>query len=434
MSYLLRDEAFLRTLTVLYVEDDRDVSLQLGQFLARRVGTLLTAGNGAEGVQVFCRERPQIVITDIKMPVMDGLTMAQQIRAMGSEVPIIVTTAFEQTEYLLRSINIGINEYVTKPVDTGRLYQRLLACAYRLRVEKQLKLAAAVFDNCLEAIVITDADNLIVSVNRVFCQTTGYEAEEVLGSNPSILASGAQERSFYEGMWSELKEKGAWQGEICNRRKNGSFYPEWLAITTLTDQSGRITNYIGMFTDISKRKAAEQHIRQLAMHDPLTGLPNRYLLKARFDLALATACRNGEYLAVLYVDLDNFKQVNDSLGHQAGDWVLQEVSRRLQGLFRSSDTVSRLGGDEFLVVLNAVNRTSDPASAAEKVLESLAIAVEVCGREIVVTPSIGIAVYPLDGADLDALIRNADAAMYRAKREGKNSYLFYEEQPAPAPA
>lgn len=425
MNYLSQDEAFLKRLTVLYVEDDRDVSLQLGQFLQRRVGTLVTAGDGAEGVKAFCRASPQIVVTDIKMPVMDGLTMAREIRRLESEVPIIVITAFEQTDYLLRSINIGVNEYVTKPVDSERLYQRLLACAHRLRLETRLKLAAAVFDNCLEAIVITDPHNRIVSVNRLFSEITGYGPEEAIGCNPSLLSSGAQDRAFYQAMWGEIREKGAWQGEIGNRRKDGSLYPQWLAITTVADGRGGVANYIGMFTDISERKAVEEHIRQLAMHDPLTGLPNRHLLRARFELALATASRNGEYLALLYVDLDNFKGINDTLGHQAGDLVLLEVSRRLQGLFRSSDTVSRLGGDEFLVVLNAVNRTSDPASAAEKVLESLSHGIAVCGREPAVTPSIGIAVYPLDGTDLETLIRNADLAMYRAKRQGKNGYSFF---------
>ena len=425
MTHPGQDQQFLKALTILYVEDNHDVRLQLGQFLQRRVGTLLIAENGADGLEAFCRSRPQIVITDIKMPVMDGLTMAREIRSLESQVPIIVTTAFEQTDYLLRSINIGVDEYVTKPVDTGRLYERLLACADRLRTEQQLKLAAAVFDHCQEAIVITDADNLIVTANRVFCRITGFELEEVLGKNPSMLAFGVQDKSLYRGMWEEIKAKGAWQGEISNKRKNGSVYPAWLAISTLTDAFGRVVNYLGMFSDISKRKAAEQHIRQLAMHDPLTGLSNRHLLKARFELALATACRKGEFLALLYIDLDDFKKINDTLGHQIGDKVLQEVSRRLLEAFRSSDTVSRLGGDEFLVLINALDRNSDPVSAAEKVLKSLSQALKVCDRETFITPSIGIAVYPQDGANLETLMRNADCAMYRAKRQGKNCYLFF---------
>jgi diguanylate cyclase (GGDEF)-like protein/PAS domain S-box-containing protein len=425
MTYLAQDDLFLKTLTVLYVEDDPDVRQQLEQFLQRRVGELIIAGNGAEGLKTFRGSWPQIVITDIKMPGMDGLSMAQEIRRLDRNVPIIVTTAFEQTDYLLRSIEIGVDEYVTKPVNTDRLYDGLVACAYRLRLERQLKLAAAVFDHCLEAIMITDADNRIVSANRVFCQITGYSAEEVVGENPNLLSSGLQDKAFYHAMWREIQEKGAWQGEISNKRKNGSVYPEWLAITTLADGNGRITNHIGMFSDISKRKAAELHIRQLAMHDPLTGLPNRYLLKARFELALATALRNGEYLALLYVDLDNFKSINDTLGHHAGDLVLQEVSHRLQGLFRSSDTVSRLGGDEFLVVINAVDSTADARCTARKVLDTLGEEMVICGRSLVVTPSIGIAVYPLDGADLETLIGRADSAMYRAKRQGKNNFLFY---------
>ena len=427
MSYPIRDDQFLKTLTVLYVEDDPDVRQQLEQFLQRRVGKLIVAGNGSDGLGIFCGQRPQIVITDIKMPVMDGLTMVQEIRKLDGAVPVIVTTAFEQTDYLLRSIEIGVDEYVTKPVNSDRLYEGLLACARRLRVEWQLRLAAAVFDHCLEAVMITDADNRIVAANGVFCRITGYAVEEVLGENPSILASGVQDKAFYRAMWREILEKGAWEGEISNRRKDGSVYPQWLSITTLTDAGGRIVNHIGMFSDISKRKAAELHIRQLAMHDPLTGLPNRYLLKARFDMALAAALRSGEHLALLYIDLDNFKEINDSLGHHAGDLVLQEMSHRLQGLFRSSDTVSRLGGDEFLVVVNVVDRVADPACTARRVADTLASGMTVEGREVAVTTSIGIAVYPRDGADLETLIGKADSAMYQAKREGKNKFRFHQE-------
>jgi len=434
VSYLGQDEQYLKSLTVLYVEDDEDVRRQLEQFLCRRVGTLITAENGAEGLEAFLTHRPQIVITDVKMPVMDGLSMASEVRKMDETVPVIVTTAFEQTDYLLRSINIGVDQYVTKPVNTDRLYQGLLSCAYRLRVEQRLKLAATVFDNCLEAIVITDADNRIVSANRVFCQITGYGLDEVLGKDPRLLSSGSHDRAFYKALWRELIEKGSWQGEIYNRRKDGSVYPEWLSITTLSDVHGRITNYIGMFSDISKRKAYEEHIRQLAMQDPLTGLPNRHLLKARFEMSVATASRNRQMLALLYVDLDNFKQVNDTLGHHVGDEVLKEVSNRLQGVFRSSDTISRLGGDEFVVVIDAVGRESDAASAADKVLESLAGPMILTEGEVIVTPSIGIACYPKDGEDLETLIRHADGAMYDAKRSGKNGYRFYLAQGTGVPA
>ena len=258
-----KNEDFLKTITVLYVEDDPDTREQLGRFLQRRVGTLITAENGAAGLEVFDSHRPQIVITDIQMPVMDGLTMAQKIRKLDPTVPIIIVTAFEQTDYLMRSIEIGMDKYVSKPTEPDRLVMALQACADRLHAEKQLRLAARVFDSSQEAIVITDADHIIVSVNRAFTEVTGYTAEESIGNTPiRLLASGRQTQAFYDKIWEEIAIKGSWRGEIWNKRKNGQVYPEWLSITTLTDDHGYITHYISMFSDISDRKLMEDQLRQ----------------------------------------------------------------------------------------------------------------------------------------------------------------------------
>lgn len=416
---------FLRTLTVLYVEDDADVRQQLAQFLRRRVGTLVTATNGAEGLEAFKNNFVQMVVTDILMPEMDGLAMAREIRTQNRAIPIVITTAFEQTDYLLRAIDLGVNGYVIKPVNTEKLNQTLRECAHRLYLEEQIRLAATVFDCSPEAIMITDTANRIVSVNQAFSDITGYTIDEVAGRNPRLLASGIQDISFYAHMWNQIRNRIRWQGEIVNRRKDGTLFPAWLTVTTLVNSVGTITHHVGIFSDISARKEAEEQIRHLAMHDPLTGLPNRSLLTARFDVALAQAQRSHRQIALLFVDLDNFKSINDSLGHQAGDQVLKEAARRLLGVFRASDTVSRLGGDEFLVVINSVREQSDALGAAEKALEVMGKEMVIEGKSIRVTPSIGLAIYPEDGTDLEALIKNADSAMYKAKQLGKNSFQSY---------
>jgi two-component system, cell cycle sensor histidine kinase and response regulator CckA len=254
---------FLSTLTILYVEDDPDAREQLGMFLERRVGRLITAENGAAGLAAFCGQHPHIVITDIQMPEMDGLTMAQEIRRLDAAVPLIVVTAFEQTDYLMRSIEIGMDKYVAKPVNPDRLHAALLECADRLRDEKQLRLAARVFESSQEAIVITDDAHNIVSVNRAFTDVTGYAAAEAVGSTPErLLSSGRHDSAFFDAMREEIRTKGSWQGEIWSRRKNGQIYPEWRSVTTLTDAHGSITHYIGIFSDISERKLMEEQLRQ----------------------------------------------------------------------------------------------------------------------------------------------------------------------------
>lgn len=427
MSYSELSEDFLKTLTVLYVEDDTDVCEQLSQYLRRRVGTLLVARNGAEGLEIFNTNQPDMIITDILMPVMDGLEMAREIRQTNLNIPIIVTTAFEQSSYLMRSIEIGIDKYVTKPIDTNLLYAAIENCAKRLKADEQLRLAAKVFETSIEAILITDTNNAICWVNPAFTNTTGYSSEESIGQNPRFLSSGRQDAVFYSAMWAEIAKQGYWKGEIWNRRKNGEIYPEWLSVSALTNGRGEVTHHVGIFSDISERKAAEEQIRHLAQHDPLTGLPNRNLLRDRMEVALANAYRKQEKVALMMLDLDNFKHVNDTYGHQVGDKLLLEVANRLQDLFRASDTVCRLGGDEFVVVLNEMADISDAIRAAEKLLQTIRPDMAIDGQAMGIGPSIGIAVYPHDGADLDGLLRNADIAMYEAKRAGGKGFRFFTE-------
>lgn len=561
----LDDLNFLRTLSILYVEDEDDIREQLAQFLKRRCGAVYTANNGHKGLDAYTRRRPDIVLTDILMPVMDGLKMAAAIREQNPKAPIIITTAFEEPEYFQRAIDLGVDKYVTKPVDPALLVEALLKSARAVRAEaalreveeryqllfclshvaisvadphndevlgkanlqghlldcnqaflrlvdypdlealphdsllglvapehrpklcelmrselmvrgftrefelefmrrdgsaapvivqlllrrgengspleifavmrdlseqrqaeQRLRLAAGVFSQSQDAIIITDADNRIISVNPAFTQLTGYEEAEALGRNPRFLSSGRQDCDFYQAMWASIRENGSWQGELWNRRKNGEVFPEWLSISTVKNGQGQVVNHIGIFSDISQLKAATQHIEFLAHYDPLTGLPNRMLLRDRVLQALARSQRQGSRCALLFLDLDRFKTINDSLGHAIGDALLIQVAQRLKASVRDMDTVARLGGDEFVILISEIRSGEDVVLVAKKIIKAMGEAYVVAQHRLTVTPSIGIGLYPEDGCDFDTLLRNADAAMYAAKQGGRNNFAFFD--------
>ncbi len=295
----------------------------------------------------------------------------------------------------------------------------------RVHSEEKLCQAAKVFESTMEGVVITNTAGDIVAVNPAFSDITGYSEAEVLGKNPRIRQSGRHDKSFYQAMWASIQEHGNWRGEIWNRRKTGETYPEWLTINTVKDESGNIVNYVAVFTDISQMKRSEQELNYLAHHDPLTGLANRLLLDARLEYAIQHAHREGSSLAVLFLDLDRFKTINDSLGHPIGDQLLKSVAALLGTCVRGEDTVARLGGDEFVIVLEGVGDASITSEMAKKILLSLNKRYDLDGHAVYVSASIGISTYPEDGRDGTTLLKNADAAMYLAKEEGRNTFRFY---------
>jgi diguanylate cyclase (GGDEF)-like protein/PAS domain S-box-containing protein len=291
--------------------------------------------------------------------------------------------------------------------------------------EAYVRQVVAMFESTAEGVMLTDLKGAIVSVNPAFTVVTGYSEAESLGRNPGFLKSGRHGVEFYQAMWEELAASGQWQGELWNRRKNGEVYPEWLTISAVRDAAGALQSYVGVFSDISHIKRSEAELERLAHYDPLTGLPNRILLQAQLNQAIDRATRRKQRVAVMVVDLDGFKTVNDSLGHPAGDILLQVVGKRLQRLLRREDTVARLGGDEFAVIAENVSNSNNPGLIAEKIIQAVAEPVDLNGHSALVTGSVGIALYPDDGGDTTSLLQAADMAMYASKQAGRNTSRFH---------
>ncbi|MGR9013575.1 MAG: bacteriohemerythrin [Gammaproteobacteria bacterium] len=296
--------------------------------------------------------------------------------------------------------------------------------------EVDLRIAATAFE-LQDAMLVTDANNVILKVNQAFTRITGYSPREVIGKKPNLLSSGQHDNAFYAAMWDSINRTDAWQGEIWNRRKNGEVYPEWLIVTAVKDpdnKSAQVNHYVASFSDITSRKAAEEEIKQLAFYDPLTKLPNRRLLLERLKHSIEVERREGKRLALLMLDLDRFKAVNDSLGHSAGDELLQQVAMRISTRLRDVDMVARLGGDEFIVLLEDIAHAEDAARVAEEIILVLSKPFQLAqSNDVQIGASIGISLYPEHGASYEILMDHADAALYQAKDQGRGCYAYFSE-------
>ncbi len=310
----------------------------------------------------------------------------------------------------------------------GNARQLNAALLLRRREVDQLRLAAVVFEAGNEAILVTDEQGTIVRVNRACERITGYSAADMLGRNPRLLKSHRHERAFYEAMWRELAGTDAWQGEMWNRRKDGSLYATLQNISAIRDDAGRVTHYVSMLSDITAHIEAEARLSHLAHHDPLTGLPNRALFQSTLERAIAHGRRHTQRVALLFIDLDHFKLINDTLGHPAGDELLEAVAERLRSNVRGQDTVSRLGGDEFTVLVEEAGSREDLAHLARKLIDLVALPLRIEGRSVAPSASVGIAVFPDDAGTPVDLTRAADAALYRAKASGRRTFGFYTEE------
>lgn len=295
-----------------------------------------------------------------------------------------------------------------------------------MRDQAKLRLSDVVFENALEGMFVTDPAGTIIAVNPAFATLTGYAAQETIGQNPRLLKSGRHEPGFYAALWQALQSDGHWRGEIWNRRKDGSIYPEILSISSVRDASGRLTHFVGSFNDISELKAAEDSLRQLAHFDTLTGLPNRSLLMDRLDQAMRQTLRREKLLAVCFLDLDGFKPVNDTWGHETGDCLLVEVAQRLKTVLRAGDTVARLGGDEFVLLLTDLMTVDELTHALDRLFAAITAPYAMGDGRISISASVGATLYPFDDVSADGLLRHADHAMYRAKQQGRAKHKLFD--------
>jgi diguanylate cyclase (GGDEF)-like protein/PAS domain S-box-containing protein len=296
----------------------------------------------------------------------------------------------------------------------------------RKATENTLQMAAQVFENSRDAIAITDRERRVLAVNQAFSDITGFPAQEIVGAELPNLHTGGHEPSFYQQIWDYVAANDHWEGEVWSVRKNGDEYPVWVALTAIRDGADHVSNYMVILSDITDRKRVEEHTRHLAEHDFLTDLPNRVLFLDRLHQALASARRKQTKVAIMFVDLDRFKGINDSFGHHVGDAVLKEVAARLTGCVRGVDTVSRQGGDEFVVILADIGGVDQAAHVANSVMQAVARPVQFDGTVVNLSVSIGISLYPVDGDDLDTLLKHADVAMYHAKQNGRNAFSFFD--------
>ena len=310
----------------------------------------------------------------------------------------------------------------------GGLVGVMLDITQRKRGEEALRLSSTVFENSPQGIVITDGELRILRVNRMFCEITGYDAEDVIGKTPEVLRSGRHDAAFYDAMWKSINEQGSWSGELWNRRKSGETYAEHLSIIRVPDDSGTAINYIGLFNDISHFKAAQMQIEKLSYFDAMTGLPNRALLHDRLQHALLNAERHESRVALLAIDLDRLAHINDTLGHHTGDLLLGAVAKRLSVAMRAADTLSRHIGDEFALILEDLTESQMAAETAERLLAEVARPFQIEGRDVSISACIGISVYPEDGKTPQMLLKHADVALHHAKDSGEGRFQFFREE------
>lgn len=428
-------------LRLLAIDDDPGDLVILGRYLENleSYDVLLAARHDAGDLLAEARRGDyDAIFLDYRLGAATGLDMLRNLREAGVRTPVVMLTGHGDEQLAVELMKAGATDYLGKSrLAPDRLCQ-VLRNALRIgalerraaEAEQKLRLAATVFDNILEGVMVTDSAGTLVSVNPAFSGITGYAPGEILGRTPGVLRSGRHDQAFYQHMWAALLGPGKWSGEIWNRRKNGEVFPAWQTIAAVRDDSGQTCHYVSVFQDITERKRREAAVQHQAYHDPLTGLANRHLLRERLAEAMRHARREGDAAALMYLDLDHFKAVNDRHGHAVGDALLREVARRLLAGVRQEDTVARLGGDEFVLLLPRIHSRRQAERLAQKLVESFDAPLDLEGVRLEVGVSIGVAFFPRDADDADSLMARADTAMYRAKQAGRHGYRFADDAPA----
>ncbi|VAW86682.1 diguanylate cyclase/phosphodiesterase (GGDEF & EAL domains) with PAS/PAC sensor(s) [hydrothermal vent metagenome] len=416
--------------TLLLVDDEPHILSSLKRLLREEGYHILTAASARDGLALLDHERIDVVVSDQRMPQMTGVEFLSCVKERFPHTVRIVLSGYADFGAVTNAINHGaIYKFFTKPWNDELLRSNLQEAFQRFELVWKNEQLLQVFDSTIEGIMITDTEGAIQSVNPAFTTITGYSADEVIGNNMKLLQSDRHDCSFYQQMSQALAEKGEWHGEVWNCRKDGVTYPEWRSITAIHNDSANTTHnttqYVSLFIDITEQKANEARIEHQAYYDALTDLPNRRLFNEHLATALDMAERREWTAAVMFFDLDRFKTVNDTLGHDMGDRLLVNIAQRLTAVIRQEDLVARMGGDEFTLLLPQIDQRHDAVTVANKILQALSEPVMVAGHELYVTASLGIALYPDDGARADLLMKNADSAMYQAKGRGGNQHQFY---------
>jgi diguanylate cyclase (GGDEF)-like protein/PAS domain S-box-containing protein len=383
--------------------------------------TLAKASSLKEAIANIRAQDFDLILLDLSLPDSESKRTFWQVYAEAPTVAIVVMTGLDDEAFASELVQAGAQDFLVKgSVDARWLARAMRYAIERKRAEERLRLAAQVFESTMEGIVITDARNQVVSVNPAFCAMTGFESEEVLGQHRNIIWGDA-----LEAVPVSQDGSNGWRGESFLRRKSGERFPVWMSITDVLGLAREVSHRVIVFAEITALKQTEARLHFLANHDPLTGLPNRLMFNERLQQALANAQRTGDQVGVLFVDLDRFKNVNDTLGHTIGDKLLQQVAGRVGACVRGTDTVARLGGDEFALILTNVQNDEDAQIVAQKILDAMRPAFEVDGHEIYITASIGIACCPPSGDVAELLLQRADVAMYSAKSLGKDTFRQY---------
>lgn len=412
--------------TLLLVDDETSILHALVRLFHSEGYNLLTANSGEEALRLLANNEVQVVLSDQRMPQMTGVELLAKVKDIYPDSVRMVLSGYAEITAVTDAVNKGnIYKFLFKPWDNDLLRANVREAFDRFDLTQQGAQFSKIYENTVEGIIISDHDTVIRAVNPAFSVITGYSAEEVTGKTPALLKSGNHDQAFYQAMWSALQQHGKWTGEIWNKRKSGEIYPEWLNITVIRDSQGNISQYVALFSDITEHKRNEERLRYLAYHDGLTDLPNRLMFGENLELTIAQAERAGQQAAILLMDLDHFKFVNDTLGHDHGDKLLLAVAERLKATLRKGDTLARMGGDEFTLLLPLVKDTDEVAAVIKKIVASLASPFRIGDDELTMTASIGISSYPQDGTTPEELLKNADSALYQAKEAGRNTYVFF---------
>jgi len=433
---------------VLLVIDDEDaIRGSVAAYFEDCGVTVVQACDGRDGIDKIKAIRPDLVITDLRMPVVDGLAVVDAVCSMDDNLPVVVLSGTGVLDDVIQALRRGAWDYLSKPVKDlvalelvvnrclerarlvrdNRNYQQNLEMLVASRTVELRKLSTAV-EQSANSVIITDANGIIEYVNPKFTAVSGFTQEDVLGRTPRILKSGRQPDSCYSEMWDTIKSGKEWQGEFCNRTKDDRQYWELCSIAPIKDESGTITHFVGIKEDISKHKRYEEKLYYQANFDGLTGLPNRHYFQQHLVMQLELINQDNQFLALMVLDIDNLKFVNDTFGHEFGDQLLKEIAQRLEKTCGVDSFISRFVGDEFIIIPPLMTSADDSVIFADKIHTAMNEVFVIKGTEIISTASIGVVLYPEDGECVESLLKNAEAAMYQAKKDCKNAVCFYTRE------